>query len=263
MLGTRDKATGVDRRERFWEVDFLRGLAIIMMVVYHLAFDLTYFGAVDIEVTGGYWRVFQRLIGTLFIFLVGLSLTLSSTRTRRLQRSFSAAYSKYVKRGLWILSWGLGITLATWIAAPEGVVVFGILHLIGLSVILAYPFLSLGAWNLIVGAGLIGLGAYLQQLTFSFPWLVWLGLMPERFYTLDYFPLLPWFGVALIGVGVGTVVYRGHRRRFQIPDLSDFAPVRGIAFLGRHSLPVYLVHQPLLIGLLFLTGIVDASAIGL
>jgi uncharacterized membrane protein len=72
---------------------------------------------------------------------------------------------------------------------------------------------------------------------------------------VDWYPVFPWFGAALLGVFVGFTLWPGGRRRFDLPDLSQTAPVRGLAFLGRHSLLIYLVHQPVLLGLLIVTGI--------
>lgn len=255
-----EETTRVARVKRFWEVDSFRGLAIVMMVTYHLAFDLNYFGVYAIDVSAGGWRVFQRIIGTLFISIVGVSLALSYSRARQLKGLGVGLFPKYLKRGLWIFAWGLAITLVTWIVVPQGVIVFGVLHLIGLSVILAFPFLRLGVWNLAIGAVVIGVGAYLQQFTFDSSWLVWLGLMPHKYFTLDYFPVFPWFGVSLVGLGVGSLLYTGPSRRFALSDLSGVLLVRLLGFLGRHSLVIYVLHQPLLIGLLALLGFVDITA---
>ena len=243
--------------KRFWEIDFLRGLAIIMMIVFHLLYDLTYFGGCNLNLHSGFWLYFGRATATIFIFLVGVSLTLSFSRARKIQTSGRKLYLKYIKRGLRIFSWGLLITLTTWVFLREGFVLFGILHLIGISVILAYPFLKLRSLNLLMGIFFISIGIYLNNVAFDFPWLLWLGLMPDRFYTIDCFPIFPWFGVVLIGMFFGNLLYPDYTRKFNLCDPSNFNFIGLFCFLGRHSLLIYLIHQPILIMLLWLLGIVD------
>ena len=243
--------------KRFWEIDFLRGIAIIMMIVFHLLYDLTYFGGCNLNLHAGFWLYFARATATIFIFLVGLSLTISFSRSEKIQNSRKKLYLKYLKRGLRIFSWGLIITLMTWIFLREGFVLFGILHLIGISIVLAYPFLKLRYWNLLLGIAFISLGIYLKNFTFGFPWLVWLGFVPDHFYTVDYFPIFPWFGVVLIGVFFGNLLYPDYARKFKLYDLSNFNFIGLFCLLGRRSLIIYLIHQPILIILLYLLGIVD------
>ena len=243
--------------KRFWEIDFLRGLAILMMIVFHLLYDLTYFGGCDLNLHSGFWTYFAHATATIFIFLVGVSLTLSFSRTKRMQNTRQKVYVKYLKRGLTIFSWGLIVTILTWIFLREGFVLFGILHLIGISIVLSYPFLKLRYWNLLLGIVIISLGIYLKNFTFGFLWLVWLGFTPDYFYTVDYFPIIPWFGMILIGVFFGNLLYPYYTRKFNIWDLSNLNFIGLFCLLGRHSLIIYLIHQPILIILLYLLGIVD------
>jgi uncharacterized membrane protein len=96
-------------------------------------------------------------------------------------------------------------------------------------------------------------GVFLQSMvTVDFPWLLWLGVVPNQFSTLDYFPLLPWFGVVLLGVFIGNGVYKNNTRVFQLKDYSHTIVVRGLCFLGRYSLIIYLLHQLIIVGLLYL-----------
>ena len=93
--------------KRFWEIDFLRGLAIIMMILFHLLYDLTYFGEYNLNVHSGFWLYFGRMTATIFILLVGISLTLSFSRAEKKQNAKKKVYQKYLKRGLKVFSWGL------------------------------------------------------------------------------------------------------------------------------------------------------------
>jgi uncharacterized membrane protein len=75
--------------------------------------------------------------------------------------------------------------------------------------------------------------------------------VPQDFYSVDYFPVFPWFGVILMGMGLGDWLYPGYRRRIPVRDISSSHFVRALAFLGQNSLAIYLVHQPVMISLLF------------
>ena len=241
---------------RFWEVDLLRGIAILLMVLYHFAFDLDYFGLVKIDVKSGVFLTIARLAVTLFLLLVGLSLTLSFSRAVRLGREDRFA-ARLFRRSAWILSLALCISAVTYLLLGRGYIIFGALHMIGLSLLLAYPFLRLGRKNFILGSILIILGWYVQDISVDHYWLLWLGLAPPGFYSLDYIPLIPWFGVVLFGVGLGGLLYPGYRRRINLPELVESTGgfwAAPLCFLGRNSLVIYLVHQPLIIMVLIITG---------
>jgi uncharacterized membrane protein len=233
---------------RFWEIDFLRGFAVVMMITFHFFFDLNYFDNYSFNLQYGFWWFFARITASIFIFLVGLSLTISYSRAIKERKDL---LMKYLYRGLKIFSWGLIITLITWVFFRQEFIVFGILHFIGLAIILAYFFLRFRLANLLLGAVFILIGIYLQGFVFAFPWLLWLGFMPQSFYTFDYFPILPWFGLVLLGLFLGNTLYPNGKRRFKIREIKN--PAIGLfCFLGRHSLLIYLIHQPILIALLYI-----------
>jgi uncharacterized membrane protein len=244
-----------DSAGRYWEIDALRGVAIVMMVVYHLTYDLVLFGYYRANVLAGPWLIFARAIASLFILLAGGSLALSHARIGHRISGWSL-YRNYLVRGLKLLGWGMTITLVTQVYMGRGVIIFGILHLIGTATILAYPFLSFHLANLVLGAAIIALGIYLNQLLVSHPWLLLLGLRPPTLYQLDYFPLLPWFGVVLLGIFIGQALYPGGRRWFNLPGLGEWPGVQLLVWLGRRSLLIYLLHQPVLIAILTLAKIV-------
>ncbi len=251
------------RSSRLWEVDAVRGVAFCMMALYHLLFDLRYFAGWPIAVTSGFWGAFADATAGLFLLLVGVSLTLSRARWRARQ---AGPYWPYlVRRGFRILGYGFLVTIATWLVDPRQVVLFGILHLIGVSILLAGPFLSGVLSNLLLGSVLVALGTLIDGVVLpaSFPWLLWLGLPPAGFSSFDYRPLLPWFGVALWGVALGNLLYPGGRPVVPLPDWSALPPARLLVWIGRHALVLYLVHQPVIITLLVLLGIVRLEALGL
>jgi len=233
---------------RFFEVDFLRGCAIIMMLIYHTLFDLMFFGNLKMDLFSPFWRGYVIVGASIFIGLVGLSLTLSLAREKSTKNKPS--FLKYLRRGLLILFYGFLITLVTYLVVPDSYVRFGVLHCIGLSIILAYPLIERPWISLALGIAVLVVGRFLDRQAFSFSFLLWLGFKPYPFQTLDYFPLFPWFGVVLLGIVVGNFLYPSGKRAFALREDPPFF-VRGVAFLGRHSLTIYLLHQPVILVLLF------------
>ena len=226
-----------------------------MMVVYHLMWDLRSLGGYDIAVRSGFWSYWQVATAGLFTILVGVSLTLSYQREREL-RPTGSLWSKYAIRGLTIFTWGLLVGVATFVAyGPDRYVRFGILHLIGISIILAYPLLRFRWLNLALGVIIIGLGPVMRAWRPDFPWLEWLAPTPGS--GVDYAPLVPMFGRVLIGVFLGNMLYPRGVRRYKPVDLADKRSVKALRRMGQNSLLIYLVHQPILLGILLLLGVID------
>ncbi|MEF8879351.1 MAG: heparan-alpha-glucosaminide N-acetyltransferase [Candidatus Thermoplasmatota archaeon] len=239
------------QKNRFWEIDTLRGIAVIMMITYHVFYDLNFYQAYSINIHGLFWRFFLYPIGGIFLLLVGISLYLSFTRKEK-RLSHKEILYIFWKRGVKIFLLGMVITAITLLYLGEGFVVFGVLHCIGLSIILGSFFLKKPLYALPAGLLCIAGGLILQNFTFSFPWLLWIGFIPSDFYTVDYFPLLPWFGVVLTGIFIGKNLYPNYQRRHKIPDMSHFKIIKTLCFIGRHSLMIYFLHQPVIIALIHL-----------
>ena len=229
---------------RYWEIDALRGIGVVMMITFHTVFALDFFGAVAVEVAQGLWRFFALATATIFIAVAGVSLSISSARAaQHLDRRGVA--EKNLRRGAGIFLLGMGITLVTWLLLPDEYILFGVLHCIGLSIALSPLFLGLGRRNLLLGAVIILLGPIVAQIEGPLA-LAWLGIHPADFASLDYVPLVPWLGVFLAGMGTGALLYPGGRRGFPARD-GERAPIGPLTFLGRHSLPIYLVHVPVIL----------------
>jgi uncharacterized membrane protein len=234
---------------RYWEIDSLRGIAIILMIAYHFIFDFSFFGGWAVNMSSLPFVILQKIIATTFILLVGVSLTISYSRKRKILDE-KGLFFKYFWRGLEIFGYGLIITLVTFFFLRDGFVRFGILHFIGMSIILAFLLVRFFPRYVLypfIGAAAIIAGIFLNNLTVSYPWLLWLGITPEYFYTVDYFPLLPWFGIVLLGLFFGNLLYPSGKRNFRIADFSNYRAIRAFSFLGRHSLIIYLAHQPVLV----------------
>lgn len=247
--GTKRSAT--NKGGRFWEVDAARGVAILMMVAYHFIFDLYAFGGYDVDAVTGFWARFADATASLFLFLVGVSLAISSRRG-------GGGFRKYLLRGLKVFGYGMVLTVV-FLVFGMGIVAFGILHLIGVSIVLAYPFLKFRFANLVFGVGIFAAGLYLQAWDpTGSAWLLPFGVVPEGWAMPDYRPLLPWFGVVLIGLFFGNVVYGDGRRPAGLP-LAAPVLARPLLPLGRNSLAIYLVHQPVMVVLLAALGVVDLN----
>jgi uncharacterized membrane protein len=238
------------KEERFWEIDSMRGIAIVLMLSIHTVYDLMYFRAIPGMIGGGIWGTLSFLTASTFILLVGVSFSISYARTMEKRKNFWKAYPKYLKRGLFIIAGGLLITISTTILLPGGYIIFGILHLIGTSIILAPFFYRFGENNLYIGTLFFLFGVFLMGL--SGPgWLFPLGIHAEDFYSFDYEPIFPWFGMVLVGMSLGTFFYANGKRSFIIFKKPGYME-NILGFLGRNSLLIYMLHQPILIGLIYL-----------
>jgi len=237
------------------------------MVAYHFFFDLYFLGLVPVDVLSGPWLVLARTSSTLFQLLVGVSLVLSWRKqsapragqgsgwgvARRLgqnpapNRLFSNFVKRSWRRALVILGWAAVITVATWLVAPAGTVWFGILHLIGVSIVLTAPLVRWPKVTLALAATVWWLGQLAAEVAIDSPWLLWFGPRPVEFQSFDYWPLLPWLAVILLGVTLGHAAFPAGNRRWALPDWSKLPVPRLFIFLGRHSLAIYLIHQPIIL----------------
>ena len=237
----------MDAASRYQEVDMVRGIAILMMVLFHTLFDLNYFRIYSLEIYDGFWYYFAFTTASLFLLVVGISLTISRARAQS-KYSGSRLALKFIYRGAGILLLGLLVTFGTWWYLGEGFIVFGILHLIGISIMISPLFFRFKTGNIVVGLLFVVIGYFLA--TISGPaWLLPLGIHPPDFWSVDYEPLFPWTGMVLIGMGLGEYLYPRGVRRFTLPAIPQ-SFVQPLTFLGRHSLILYLVHQPIIILLL-------------
>jgi uncharacterized membrane protein len=218
----------------------LRTNAIAVMLAFHTLYLLGFFGIRYTDLQTGFWLWFAAGGGT-FIFLAGVSLTISSARAKRI--------SAFMLRGLKIFALGIAITLVTWLISRTTYVRFGILHFFGIAFILGPLFLRFRFINLILGIALMAVGFLLRGVYVDFPWLIWLGLRQHGVGMWDYIPLLPWFGLFLTGMFAGRMLYPQGNRLLHIPDLSG-TTISALTFPGRHPLIIYLLQWPVIIAAL-------------
>ena len=226
----------MEKPNRIWELDALRGIMILGVVFIHFCFDLDYFLGVDLIRNPVVQLVMDRC-GMSFVVLSGLCATLGRRSLRRGAQVFGC--------GMLVTAVTVGMVLLG-MADRFLIIYFGVLHLLGVCMML-WPLLRrLPVWaRLALGLALIGLGYWFQTFTVGTFWLVPFGLVPPDFSSSDYFPLLPGLGWFLLGACLGTALYR--QRRSLLPNFPVQNPaVRFFRWCGTHSLWIYLLHQPVL-----------------
>jgi uncharacterized membrane protein len=236
---------------RYWELDFLRGFAIILMILFHFIYDLNHIRIIYYKLWEGPFDYASKLVASVFFLLVGISLTISYNKTRNTQTISQIRIRKFY-RGLKLILLGMIITIISWIIIPSRFVIFGVLHCIGVSIILSIPLLSKKNSNLFLGSVIILFGIILNYLTFNVTWLIPLGFLPPKFFSIDFFPFFPWFGIVLVGIGIGHYLYPEGKRRYDIDDDMNKKGINRISFIGRHSLHIYFLHQPVLFFIIFI-----------
>lgn len=232
--------------ERYHELDALRGLAVLGMMIYHFFFDLTFFYGYDIPVYTGAWSALARSTGALFLLIVGICFVISWEKTRRGDRVWKA-----LRRGVIILSGGMMISAVTFLITPQAFVKFGVLHLIGVSALLQPVFLLFKKWNVMSGILFVVLGILFAQMKVDSSLLFPLGLKYPGMQSIDYYPIFPWFGVILLGMGLGEWLYQPARHRVLQP-LGSFSYPLWLTWCGRYALLLYFLHQPAILSLFIL-----------
>ena len=228
-------------RKRSYEIDLLRGLAIVLMVIFHFSYDLTVFGWADFSTSKDIeWIIFRAVIVSSFLLAVGMS-------------SYSA-YQKSVNKNKLIKSVSklfavsMFITLGSFFMHPNAWVYFGIIHFVTVALPISVLFVRAPYIALIIGIGcFVGFWSGILNLYPVWQWSVSNLGIPSR--TVDLVSFFPWIGVVLIGVFVM------HKELFQV-KVKTSAISDKLVILGQHSLVIYLIHQPVLYGLFGLTDII-------
>lgn len=241
-----------EEKLRLWEIDFARGFALVAMILYHLIYNINML-LIKLPIIKANWDLGSSLIGGAFLCISGCSLWIGVQRNRI--KSFSDAF----RSGGKVFLFGTAISVFSLFNILPGVIYFGILHSIGISIILGYFFLSFKSLNILLGSVLLVGGLYFFSAMQGGHniWLIWSGFRPSRYAEmLDYYPLIPWFGPFLIGIGLGSLLYSSGDNRFSFPKLEKSLPFQVITRMGRHSLLIYLIHAPILFLTVYLVKLV-------
>jgi len=231
-------------------LDILRALALMGMVAYHVGWDLALFGYFSFaDVTSGIWVVLAHIVVSVFLFIVGFSLYLAH------HRSFNKW--RFMRRLMKIMGAAALVSLTTFIVFPDSFIYFGVLHHIALASLIGLVFLRLPLIvNATITGGVLALPFYWRE--FSHPLLLPLGLNKNPPFSVDYVPLLPWFAAVLIGISCAHILKTGNLLHLLQGSSKSTFLTACLQWLGRHSLLIYLIHQPILLADFYLFSILTS-----
>ena len=233
---TNKSRAGQGKKVRVGEIDFFRGIALILMIFFHIIWNLNNFYNVPIEYQTGIIFVIGRVAVYLFIMITAISCSFSGSN---------------LLRSLKILAAAMLVTIVTLIYDPRLFVAFGILHFLGVSVLL-YPIYNKlsNALLLLLGTAMILAGQVVLTIPMTHNYLLFLGLTAPNYHTFDFYPLIPYSGLFLYGIFLARILYPKRRSLFSV-DLGD----NPIAKVGQRTLIIYLLHQPVILAVMYVLAI--------
>ena len=227
---------------RFDRLDVLRGVAIVWMALFHFCFDLNHFGFFEPKhrfTVDVFWTTQRTAIVSLFLFCAGVGQAIALEQGQ--------SWARFWRRWAQVAGCAVLVSIGSAWMFPGSWISFGVLHGIAVMLILVRWMAPLRLWLWPIGALAIALPLLWRDEAFNGPWLRWIGLVTRKPVTEDFVPVLPWLGVMSWGVAAGQWVLSNRRAALEgaIPRAA-----RALAWLGRWSLSFYMIHQPVLIGLL-------------
>lgn len=237
-------------KTRFLELDLLRGVAVIGMIIFHFFFILNFYEVVENEMFSGWWQIFAQFVRFSFLGLVGIGMAISYQGILARGGGKWRAILRQWRRAFVVLVCALLVSTATYIYIPENFVRFGILHLIAVSIFL-WSFFVEWKWPvLILVIACFWLGGWLgNDVVFD-------GILPWfRVDALDYFPLFPWIGVVGGGIFIGHLFYSTKSKWTGLKWPVAFWPIRVLSMFGKKALLIYLLHVPIIVLALWMMGL--------
>jgi len=234
-----------NKMKRIWELDTLRGLAILMVIAFHTIFNLEiFFGFKNFNHESGFWFYEGRIAAILFILLVGVASSLVQHRY-----TYNKASKKNAYRGLRLIGLGLIVTISSYLFDSNNTIWFGILHFMGLSILISIPLARYKKLNLLLATTLL-LTYYQTSKIYTTSYLgIIFGILPPSFQSYDHYALIPWMGFILIGIALGNWFYPNDK---PIVKRRQYAFEKWLATIGKYSLLIYLIHQPIILGIMWL-----------
>ncbi|WP_281412214.1 heparan-alpha-glucosaminide N-acetyltransferase [Miltoncostaea marina] len=248
---------------RFWEIDVARTIALAMMVTYHAVYDIDMLspGLGPDPFLGG-WGALPEATASLFLLVAGASLAVSDARMRARGDGSLARLRRHLRRAAVIMAAAVVVSGATAVAFDDRYVRFGILHAIAAGTVVAALTVRLGFLNAPIGVAVLVGALTLPEAGEGSAWLLPLGVVPAGFSSVDYWPLVPWLGPLLVGVALGRLLYPGGGRGRLIGRLDGAGARAGaLTVPARHSLTIYLVHQLVLVPLVWAILLVSGAEV--
>lgn len=231
----------MNKAERFFELDLLRGGGVVLMVLFHIGYDLAHFGYASYVTTRDIeWITFRGIVLSMFLLAVGMSAYLAYRD--------GIKYSKLIRTLVKLILVSVLISVGSYLAFPQNWIYFGVIHFIAVALVVSLIFVKTPKLSLVVGIVIIV--SYLMGYSpfdYIFAYSVVQWNIPS--FTVDVVSFTPWFGVVLIGIFVMDKKIFGLK-------IQHNKITRRVAFLGRHSLAIYLLHQPMLFGLFYIIKLI-------
>ncbi len=235
--------SGLSVRERFELVDAVRGAAIAGVVLFHFVWDLEFTGFISGLAFHPVWLGFGKTLAGTFMFLVGFSLVLAHAD------HFKA--KAFIRRLAVIVISALAISAITYPLFPDVFVFYGILHAIAVASIVCVPFLRAPVAVCVIGGAVFFiLPVYISDSAFDPRWLAWTGFAAAPPPSNDFVPLFPWAGLSLIGMALAKLIATQSKISELGAGLSASRMLGWLTWMGRHSLAIYLLHQPILLAII-------------
>jgi uncharacterized membrane protein len=246
--------------KRFPEIDLWRGVAVILMVVFHVFFVLDFYGIVKNEMRSGFFEIFGDFVRVSFLLLVGISMAISFQKVFVAAENRWSAVFRQWKRAFIVAVCALLVSFVTFFVVPDTYVRFGILHLIAVSIFIL-AFFAGSKWSSFVFAVFsFILGYVLKDCS-----LLILPVCGNGAVALDYFPIFPWIGFAALGIFIGRIFYVEKVGGFVLESLRTFISggavfglvLKMVSAIGRQSLLIYILHIPVIIAVFVLFGVIS------
>jgi uncharacterized membrane protein len=240
---------------RYPALDALRGMAVVWMTAFHFAFDLNHFGFIQQDFyRSPVWTVQRACILSLFLFCAGFGQAVAVHAGQ--------TWGRFWRRWLQIAACAVAVSLGSALMFPNSWIYFGVLHGMAVMLLVCRATASWGRWLWVAGLLAVALALLSPSIHGAMPFLAaldskslnWIGLVSHKPVTEDYVPLLPWLGVMWWGMAAGQLTLSRGWASHLAPTGNALLLPR-FAWIGRWSLSWYMVHQPLLIGMLTLVGV--------
>ncbi|QQR80255.1 MAG: DUF1624 domain-containing protein [Deltaproteobacteria bacterium] len=236
--------TDATLKKRFFEIDVYRGLAIVMMVLFHILYDLNTYHFTNLPIfSHAFWKVYRETISFLFLGLVGFCL-------------YHEHHSQILWKRFWIrmgrlLMAAACVSIGTYIYEPQRPILFGILHFIAAGSLAALVFIPHKRLNFFLGVLILATGyiGFIHEARYRIPYMEWIGFGASTLPTLEIFPFIPFFGYILIGMGMAQITELKENTYYYL-NIPTNPLSRFLAFCGKHPLMIYLIHQPILVGII-------------